>query len=346
VAPLIEQAPFTTPELFTEIAPGSMVELADAPIASRTLGAAVWTGTEMIVWGGTAYEPATDNWTNLADGAAFDLANGTWRVIAPSPLSARRQSPAVWTGTEMIVWGGFIGDDRRIHDGAAYNPTNDTWRMLPPLPFRLEAGIRIVSMVWTGSEAVISGDMGAAAYDPDTDSWRRLTDEDVFGDPLWTGDSIIWRSPESLTRYDAAADTWTVVDNQYAELVGVPDPDGIISNFVALPKETGAPTQVLDDELEPIGELPAFPGQPSEFGDTLGASAKWVGGQVIFTIWAGEFPYEPEQRWTLDPTNQTWSQLDAAIPEPVVVAGDVMLAWGDQNGPGGEFGVAYRTGTR
>src|SRR5262249_36712954 len=62
---------------------------------------AVWTGTEMIVWGGVSvttwentggrYNPSTDSWTatNTSD--------------APQ---GRVDHTAVWTGTEMIVWGG------------------------------------------------------------------------------------------------------------------------------------------------------------------------------------------------------------------------------------------------
>ena len=62
---------------------------------------AVWTGTEMIIWGGVfdttgasaggRYNPATDSWTP------------TSTINAPS---GREDHTAVWTGTEMIVWGG------------------------------------------------------------------------------------------------------------------------------------------------------------------------------------------------------------------------------------------------
>ena len=87
----------------------------------------------------------------------MNLANGTWRVIAASPLSGRDDPNAVWTGTEMIVWGGFVGDDIRTYDGAAYNPNTDTWRMLPTVPFSMGGGVTIMTMVWTGDEAVVNG---------------------------------------------------------------------------------------------------------------------------------------------------------------------------------------------
>src|ERR1051326_7595625 len=82
---------------------------------------AVWTGTEMIVWGGTdltnefdtgrRYNPSTDSWT------------ATTTVNAPS---ARSGHTAVWTGTEMIVWGGS-GLISEFNTGGRYNPVTDSW---------------------------------------------------------------------------------------------------------------------------------------------------------------------------------------------------------------------------
>src|SRR5213593_1634029 len=70
--------------------------------AARDSHTAVWTGSEMIVWGGEddilnplntggRYNPSTDSWT------------ATSTTNAPD---ARVFHTAVWTGSEMIVWGG------------------------------------------------------------------------------------------------------------------------------------------------------------------------------------------------------------------------------------------------
>ena len=78
---------------------GEPTSTVNAPSA-RPLHTAVWTGSEMIVWGGLdgsylntggRYNPATDNWT------------ATSTTDAPA---ARDRHTAVWTGSEMIVWGG------------------------------------------------------------------------------------------------------------------------------------------------------------------------------------------------------------------------------------------------
>src|SRR6266481_951875 len=71
--------------------------------AARSAHTAVWTGSEMIVWGGFnnsylntggRYNPSTDSWT------------ATSTTSAPA---GRYFHTAVWTGSEMIVWGGFGG---------------------------------------------------------------------------------------------------------------------------------------------------------------------------------------------------------------------------------------------
>ena len=67
----------------------------------RYLHTAVWTGSEMIVWGGfptvllntgARYNPSTDSW------AATTISNCTYRP---------KRHTAVWTGNQMIVWGGL-----------------------------------------------------------------------------------------------------------------------------------------------------------------------------------------------------------------------------------------------
>jgi hypothetical protein len=86
----------------------------------------VWTGTEMIIWGGTEAGLSKYN-----SGSRYDPVTDTWRTTsgtnAPFP---RKQHTAVWTGTEMIVWGGCgLLDEHncQINSGGRYNPATDTW---------------------------------------------------------------------------------------------------------------------------------------------------------------------------------------------------------------------------
>jgi hypothetical protein len=81
----------------------------------------------MIIWGGNAdryhdlggrYRPSTDAWGSIT------------AESAPAP---RRNHSAVWTGREMIVWGG-ANETANLGDGAAYDPGADQWRPLAPSP--------------------------------------------------------------------------------------------------------------------------------------------------------------------------------------------------------------------
>src|SRR4051794_34478763 len=57
--------------------------------------------------------------------------------LPAAPLSARRDVAAVWTGSEMLVWGGFAGNqaaETYYADGAGYDPGKNRWRTLPAAP--------------------------------------------------------------------------------------------------------------------------------------------------------------------------------------------------------------------
>jgi hypothetical protein len=206
--------------------------LAGAPSA-REPGCSVWTGTQLIVWGGAAAPTEFGKPPSyFADGAALDVAAGRWRPLSNyGALGARAGCAAAWTGALMLVWGGtmFDGSSSRVFgDGAAYDPGADRWRPLSMVG--APAGRRNMTGVWTGEEFVIWGGLGCggadgpcgdgAAYDPARDLWRRVS---ARGAPsarfnhtaLWTGgEMIVWGGGEGLrdgARYDPRADAWTPV---------------------------------------------------------------------------------------------------------------------------------------
>src|SRR5262249_48910811 len=129
----------------------------NAPVA-RSYHTAVWTGTRMIVWGGSSnlasgentggrYNPVTDSWT------------ATSLPFVPCPpntclLDGRAFHTAVWTGTEMIVWGGN-SNSGVLNDGGRYDPSTNTWTATnfnnAPEPHTLHTA------VWTGSEMIVWG---------------------------------------------------------------------------------------------------------------------------------------------------------------------------------------------
>jgi len=74
----------------------------DAP-AGHYWYTAVWIGTEMIVFGGVGENP----YRYLNDGGRYSPISNSWASLplAGAPSSRSKQT-AVWTGTDMIVWGG------------------------------------------------------------------------------------------------------------------------------------------------------------------------------------------------------------------------------------------------
>src|SRR5437764_755065 len=118
--------------------------ITNAPVA-RLYHAAVWTGTEMIVWGGYLvntggrYNPSTDSWT------ATSMTN------APT---ARGGHSAVWTGSEMIVWGGVSSNSiHGVNTGARYNPSTGSWAATSTTSAPTSRYGH--TAVWTGSEMIV-----------------------------------------------------------------------------------------------------------------------------------------------------------------------------------------------
>jgi len=195
-----------------------------APIRGRTSHLAVWTGTEMIVWGGGDFRQSLD------DGAAYDPATDAWRVLAPAPISPREDAVAVWTGREMVVTGGtHVSSSRGAI--AAYDPVADRWRIVADPPID---GRHWHSAVWTGEEVIVWGGYNdrepigdGAAYDPVTDRWRPLArsplDDRCRHTAVWSGDSMVvfggypgCGSPWHLAfgdgaEYDPVRDRWVRV---------------------------------------------------------------------------------------------------------------------------------------
>jgi hypothetical protein len=80
----------------------------------------VWTGRELLVWGGVANGIGG---RFLADGAALDPATGAWTPLPSAPIRGRDRHVAVWTGQELLVWGGCCAGTQLLADGAAFRPS-------------------------------------------------------------------------------------------------------------------------------------------------------------------------------------------------------------------------------
>jgi hypothetical protein len=139
----------------------------------------IWTGTEMLAFGllDVAYTPATN----------------TWRTLPPGPGGP---SVTVWTGQQVLMWGGGCCASNSA-EGAAYDVLRNTWEPLPAAPL---SG-RHTSGAWTGEEMIIVGGQAdevafadGAAYNPRTRSWRMLPPLPApvaNGTVTWTGSELL-----------------------------------------------------------------------------------------------------------------------------------------------------------
>jgi N-acetylneuraminic acid mutarotase len=104
----------------------------------------------MIVWGGTP------DGTNVFDtGGSYNPSTDSWTATSTINVPVAREShAAVWTGGEMIVWGG-LGTGVALNTGGRYNPSTNTWTAtsVTNAPVAREP----YAAVWTGSEMIVWG---------------------------------------------------------------------------------------------------------------------------------------------------------------------------------------------
>ena len=75
--------------------------------SGRWLHTAVWTGDEMIVWGGAFFDFGNFAWVPFSTGGRYNPSTDNWTPTnLTSAPDARYLHTAVWAGNEMIVWGG------------------------------------------------------------------------------------------------------------------------------------------------------------------------------------------------------------------------------------------------
>src|SRR5438093_1066663 len=169
----------------------------NAPLA-RIEYTAIWTGSEMIVWGGELvggilantggrYNPDADSW----------LATST-----ANAASARKSHTAVWTGNEMIIWGGYDGSFS--NSGGRYDPTTNGWTATSMT--NAPVGRDSHTAVWSGGEMIIwagyNDSIGVlntgGRYALSTNSWTATgTTNAPIGranhTAVWTGsEMIVW----------------------------------------------------------------------------------------------------------------------------------------------------------
>lgn len=171
------------------------------PVAARSEPSFVWTGTELILWGGRGASSA-----KLTDGWRFDPSTRAWTKFSdPGVFEWRYDQATAWDGTRMFVWGGQ--DSTYKANGGAYVPSVG-WTAVSAVADTIFApkGTRIGMASWAAKGKLYalwginsySAVTGGAVYDAATDTWSTL---DMTGAPkerhrasaVWTGrEAILW----------------------------------------------------------------------------------------------------------------------------------------------------------
>jgi ankyrin repeat protein/N-acetylneuraminic acid mutarotase len=335
-------------------------ERAGAELRGRATSA-VWTGTDMIVFGGEGMG------TSFDDGARYTFAEDTWAALPEKGAPSSRTGHAmVWTGKEVIVWGGFggsWGNNTNHNDGARYNPTTDAWK---PVTTKNAPAARFdFAAVWTGREMLVWGGytdnhsryQGAHAdahlntggrYSPSLDSWRTITTQRAPSKRyahtmVWTGkEMIVWGGGNTTKAlndggcYSPTRDAWRPVSTD-----GAPSPrvghvavwtgkEMIVwggttreSDAQSVYFENGARYNPETDTWKPISTIGAPKGR-------VQSVAVWTGAEMI--VWGGVNDGQgnglnDSKRYVgtgarYNPATDTWTELTVTgAPAPRLTSG-------------------------
>jgi hypothetical protein len=294
-------------------------------------------------------------------------AYGSWRALPPAPLPARSAHVGVWTGDELVVWGGADRGGDVYGDGAAYSPAADTWRVLAPAPL---APRELAAAAWTGTELVVYGGVGAdgepladgAVWEPSANAWTPLPPAPLLPrlNPLavWTGaEVLVWGGVTdgedtveggAVSRdgaaYDVAARAWRALPDA---------PLGFTLSSAAWTGEAmlvwgGHEAQAYDRATDTWEVLPAAP--LTAVGPQ---QVVWTGREAVMTgrFVEGAVPQPPvalafrpdQRRWRVLPPAPT----DERALHAAVWTGDDLLVWGgtDDGQPRAD-GAALDVGAR
>ena len=352
----------------------------DASPFYRTSASAVWTGAEMIVWGG--YSEITPESGALGSGGRYDPSTDTWvpTIEGEHAPMARVGHSAVWTGTEMIVWGGYNEAQGDLDAGARYNPMLDSWHPTaidPRTPYARSQHFAFwtgrTMLVWGGETAVGDAGIVGGQYNPKTDRWTRTRTYRaphslLASSAIWTGrEMIVWGGEDypSVTnagaRYNPRKNRWKPIGSQ-----GAPQPrrahaavwtgsemivwGGYAGLNAGFSLNDGARYDPRRNTWKAISTF----GAPEARSIP---SAVWTGAEMI--VWGGA-PWgsggslsDFDNGGRYDPATDTWRPTSSVagvllgrVGHSAVWTGGEMIVWGGVNSTDGPTTLYFRDGAR
>lgn len=281
--------------------------------SERSSHTAVWTDAQMIVWGGHKTS-TTEEYFN--DGGRYDPSTNSWVSLstagAPTP---RYYHTAIWTGSKMLIWGGFNAGNA-FSDGGSYDPTINAWTTISPT--NAPPARHGHTAVWTGAKMIVWGGNAAngrvndgGIYDPTSDTWTTISvtgapEARVYHSAVWTGKKmIIWGG------------------------YGVYPSNTLYNN--------GAIYDPTTDSWSPLSTANAP-------GSRTGHIAVWSGSKMI--VWGGSMSsFYLSDGAAYDPDANSWTTISyenaptSRVPFNGIWTGSKMIIWG-----GGDSNSVFNTG--
>jgi N-acetylneuraminic acid mutarotase len=328
----------------------------------RTLYSAIWTGGQMIIWGGS--DNVTGANTYLNTGGRYDPATDTWTPTSMVNVPAPREAhSAVWTGGLMVVWGGH--NPSSLSTGGRYDPATDSWT---PTAVGGAPSARLShSAVWTGGRMIIWGGgwpmtNTGGRYDPVADSWQSTSVVNAptvrrYTTVVWTGNQmLVWGGTNSSgdgqyntgARYDPVADLWTPITT-----TGAPSARGFHtaiwtgSHFVVWGGSTYSPPSEIytGGRYDPATDTWTPTSTGSAPSPRSQSTSVWTGNKMI--VWGGA-PYALNTGGKYDPLVDDWTPTsiqgapDARSSHTATWTGNLMVVWGGFNQAGSPLSTGGR----
>ncbi len=234
----------------------------------------------------------------------------------------------MWTGTELLIWGGvrFNHGLTEAGDGAAYDPATRAWTPMSASPLSPR---NTAFAVWTGTRALFWGGgngslpplADGASYDPASRTWAMLPDAPLRPDDrqaiVWTGTQIVVIQSEGGAAFDPATNSWTAVP-------ALPQVAG------CQPFEIGAEWNGSEVITWLAGRPPTVDGvTPSGFCYN---AYSWVPGNAYSWVLGN-------QAWAVVPSRPGYASFPSGTAAPI--GGRLLFLGGTGCGPGAFCPVQY-----
>jgi len=272
-----------------------------------------------------------------------------------SSFDPRSNHVAVWSGSEVVIFGGVSGthDSPPLTSGLAYNPSTGEWRDIAPAPIAVSSWPRSQA-AWDGRRMVVAGmttaDGSATAQDdstawgvtiltyyPEQDRWHVSTplpqDERYgVGAMVATGTEVILAGGDTNAprddawAYDLDSETWRQLP-----------PPGIIPVEGIAGVWTGSEAIFVGGYARGTNNIPAVAYDPrsDNWRGLTSGPGPWIEGHEL--VWTGTNvllhsgnagPSHPNKITLYNPETDTWA---SSSPLPIRATEDLASAWTGDN---------------